>query len=145
MLPPAILQVHFLETYPKPVFKLQPFPSQYWHSVLHVKLIPPHWTFWHLSDLVHFLPSLQDIPFLFVHAELVELGLHHWKKNKQIEIMQQNFTVNFTKKNILPNFSQGRQIQYRYFFIKTLTYNTIGFGLHVWQKFTRVFLSKGFV
>ena len=77
--PPAILHVHFPATYPKPVFKLQPFPSQYWHSVLHLKLMPPHWPFLHLSERVHFCPSSQDIPFLFVHAEVVELGLHHWR------------------------------------------------------------------
>lgn len=76
---PPILQVHFPATYPKPVFRLHPFPSQYWHKELQVKLMPPHWPFWHLSDLVHFWPSSQDIPFLFVQAEVVELGLHHCK------------------------------------------------------------------
>jgi hypothetical protein len=46
---------------------------------LHLKLMPPHWPFLHLSDRVHFCPSSQDIPFLFVHAEVVVLGLHHWR------------------------------------------------------------------
>ena len=90
---PAILQVHFPATYPKPVCKLQPFPLQYWHNELHLKLTPPHWPFWHLSDLVHFCPSSQDMPFLLVHADVVVPGWHHLRYNEKKLLLEELFGI----------------------------------------------------